>query len=108
MMDPEAHDAALASTSHLPHLMASLLAGATPCADLPLTATGWEDTTRIAAGDPDLWTQIFLDNRANVLKSLARFEKTMQQAKAAIERGDAKTLKRLLAEAKAIRDAVGS
>ena len=108
MMAPEEHDAALASASHMPHLVASILAGATPRGDLPLTATGWEDTTRIAAGDPDLWTQIFLDNRANVLKSLARFEKTMQKAKAAIEHGDAKTLKRLLAEAKAIRDAVGS
>ncbi|HKD37385.1 MAG TPA: prephenate dehydrogenase [Pirellulales bacterium] len=108
MMSPEQHDAALASTSHLPHLVASLLAGVTPKADLPLTATGWEDTTRVAAGDPALWTQIFMDNRANVLKSLARFEKTMQKAKAAIERGDAKTLQRLLAEAKAIRDAVGS
>jgi prephenate dehydrogenase len=108
MMSPEQHDAALASTSHLPHLVASLLAGATPRADLPLTATGWEDMTRIAAGDPALWTQIFLDNRANVLKSLARFEKTMQKAKAAIERGDAKSLQKLLAEAKAIRDAVGS
>jgi prephenate dehydrogenase len=108
MMSPEEHDAALASTSHFPHLLASILAGATPKADLPLTATGWEDTTRIAAGDPAMWTQIFLDNRANVLKSLARFEKTMQQARAAIERGDAKSLQKLLAEAKAIRDAVGS
>jgi prephenate dehydrogenase len=108
MMSPEEHDAALAATSHLPHLVASLLAGATPRADLPLTATGWEDTTRIAAGDPASWTQIFLDNRANVLKSLARFEKTMQKTKAAIERGDAKSLQKLLAEAKAIRDAVGS
>jgi prephenate dehydrogenase len=108
MMSPEQHDAALATTSHLPHLLASLLAGATPRADLPLTATGWQDTTRIAAGDPELWTQIFLDNKRNVLKSLARFEKTMQRAKAAIERGDAKALDRLLTEAKAIRDAVGS
>ena len=87
LMSPEEHDAALASTSHLPHLLASLLAGATPRADLPLTATGWQDTTRIAAGDPELWTQIFLDNKRNVLKSLALFEKTMQRAKAAIERG---------------------
>jgi prephenate dehydrogenase len=108
MMSPEEHDAALASTSHLPHLLASLLAGATPRADLPLTATGWQDTTRIAAGDPELWTQILLDNRRNVLKSLARFEKTVNRAKTALERGDSKTLQRLLAEAKAIRDAVGS
>jgi prephenate dehydrogenase len=108
MMSPEEHDAALASTSHLPHLVASLLAGATPRDNLPLTATGWQDTTRIAAGDADLWTQILLDNRRNVLNSLARFEKTMQTARRAIERGDAKTLRRLLSEAKAVRDAVGS
>ena len=108
MMSPEQHDAALATTSHLPHLLASLLAGVTPQADRPLAATGWLDTTRIAAGDPELWTQILLDNSKNVLKSLARFEKTMQRAKAAIERGNAKTLRRLLTEAKAIRDAVGS
>ncbi|HEV2972679.1 MAG TPA: prephenate dehydrogenase/arogenate dehydrogenase family protein [Pirellulales bacterium] len=108
MMNPKDHDAALASTSHLPHLLASLLAGVTPRADLPLTATGWQDTTRIAAGDPELWAQILLDNKRNVLKSLARFEKTMQRAKTALERSDSKTLQRLLAEAKAIRDAVGS
>ncbi len=108
MMTPEQHDAALAATSHLPHFLASALAAATPRADLPLTATGWQDTTRIAAGDPRLWTQIFLDNRRNVLKSLARFEKTVHRAKAAIERGDAKALEKLLTEAKAIRDAVGS
>jgi prephenate dehydrogenase len=108
MMTPEQHDAALASTSHLPHFLASALAAATPPADLPLTATGWQDTTRIAAGDPQLWSQIFLDNRRNVLKSLARFEKTVHRAKAAIERGDAKALEKLLTEAKAIRDAVGS
>jgi prephenate dehydrogenase len=108
MMSPEQHDAALASTSHLPHLIASLLAGVTPRENLPLTATGWQDTTRIAAGDADLWTQILLDNRRNVLNSFARFEKTMQAARRALERGDAKTLHRLLSEAKAVRDAVGS
>ena len=107
LMSPEQHDAALASTSHLPHLLASLLAGATPRADLPLTATGWEDTTRIAAGDPELWTQIFLDNRRNVLKSLARFEKTMKRATVALTKGDAETLRRLLIEAKTIRDSAG-
>jgi prephenate dehydrogenase len=108
MMSPEEHDAALASTSHLPHLIASLLAGVTPRENLPLTAAGWQDATRIAAGDVDLWTQILLDNGRNVLNSLAWFEKTMQAARRAIERGDAKTLRRLLSEAKAVRDAVGS
>jgi hypothetical protein len=52
MMSPEAHDKALAATSHLPHLVASALAAKTTSADLPLTASGWRDVTRIAAGDP--------------------------------------------------------
>ena len=104
VMSPEKHDEIVAATSHLPHLLASLIAHSTPQSALPLTATGWQDTTRIAAGDPELWTQILLDNRENVLKSLARFEKTMKRAHAALNKGDAKTLRRLLTEAKAIRD----
>ncbi len=106
VMSPERHDQIVASTSHVPHLLASLLAHATPRSTLPLTATGWLDTTRIAAGDPELWTQILLDNREHVLKSLARFEKTMQRARAALDRRDGKTLVRLLTEAKATRDAM--
>ncbi len=107
-MSPAAHDAAVAGSSHLPHLLASVIAQATPEAALPLTASGWRDTTRIAAGDPELWTEILLDNRANVLKSLARFEKTLSGVRAALERGDSAALRRLLASAKRIRDALGS
>ena len=51
-MTPARHDAALAITSHLPHLVASALAAATPTELLPLTASGWRDTTRVAASDP--------------------------------------------------------
>ena len=51
-MDPEAHDRALALTSHLPHLVASALAGVMPTDLKELIATGFRDTTRIAAGDP--------------------------------------------------------
>ena len=60
---PEEHDRALALTSHLPHLVASALAGILPPELHDLTATGFRDTTRIAAGDPELWTAIFLQNR---------------------------------------------
>ncbi len=48
-MTPQEHDVALAQTSHLPHILASALAGATPRELLPLTATGWQSTTRVAA-----------------------------------------------------------
>ena len=52
-MTPAEHDAALAVTSHLPHLVAVALAAATPTELLPLTASGWRDTTRVAGGDPE-------------------------------------------------------
>lgn len=107
-MNPEEHDEAVAAISHLPHLVASAIAASTPLERLDLAAGGWRDTTRIAAGDAELWTQILLANRANVLKSLERFEKTVSEFKAAIENRDLAALKRLLAEAKRIRDAVGS
>ncbi len=106
LMSPEAHDEVIAATSHLPHLIASLVAQATPREDLPLAASGWQDTTRIAAGDPQLWTQILLDNRANVLKALGRFEKSLGRVRTALERGESKPLAKLLTEAKAIRDAL--
>jgi prephenate dehydrogenase len=107
-MRPEDHDAALARTSHLPHLLASVLAAATPEELLPLTATGWQDTTRIAAGDVALWRQIFLANRGPTLKALADFETVLLRFRAALEAADGGLLAELLAEGKRRRDAVGS
>jgi len=107
-MSPADHDAALARTSHLPHLVASALAVATPAEVLPLTAGGWQDTTRIAASDPDLWRQIFLANPAHTLKALADFETVLKSLRAAVEQADADRLTALLAEGKRRRDAVGS
>jgi len=72
MPAPE-HDRLLAHASHLPHLVAAVLASTTPQEALELTATGWSDTTRVAAGDPQLWTQIMLSNRGDLLKSLDGF-----------------------------------
>ena len=66
-LDPEAHDRALAATSHLPHAAASALAAVTPLEVLGLTAGGFRDTTRVAAGDPELWAAIFETNRGPLL-----------------------------------------
>jgi prephenate dehydrogenase len=107
-MSPDEHDAALARTSHLPHLVASALAAATPEELLPLTATGWQDTTRIAAGDADLWRQIFLSNQPHTLKALADFETVLSRFRAALESKDGALLLELLVEGKRRRDAVGS
>ncbi|WP_425617335.1 prephenate dehydrogenase [Anatilimnocola sp. NA78] len=107
-MEPAAHDAAVASTSHLPHLISSLLAAVTPPDLLKLTAGGWLDTTRVAAGDVSLWQQILLDNREPVLAALSRFETDLALWRRALEQRDAVALQSLLQQGKTIRDAVGN
>jgi cyclohexadieny/prephenate dehydrogenase len=107
-MTPEEHDQALALTSHLPHLLASALAGVLPEELHELTATGFRDTTRVAAGDPSIWTGIFAQNRRGVLEALGVFMSRLDEFRTAVERGDEQALDDLLAQAKRVRDALGS
>jgi len=107
-MPPEEHDRALAVTSHLPHLAAAALAGILPESCFRLTAAGVLDATRIASGDPELWAQIFTQNRENVLGALGQYERALSAMRAAMERGDEENLRQLLAVAKKNRDALGS
>lgn len=103
-MNPEAHDRALALTSHLPHLLASALAGILPAELAELAATGFRDTTRIAAGDPALWTGIFEQNRLALLDALSLLETRLGEYRHAIDRQDHAAMDRLLTEAKFSRD----
>ncbi len=105
-MSPAAHDRALAETSHLPHLVASALAGTLSPENQALAASGFRDTTRIAAGDPDLWSAIFLGNRDQVLATLLRYECLLERFRRALEQNDADVLKELLKTAKIGRDAM--
>ncbi|MBX7075513.1 MAG: prephenate dehydrogenase/arogenate dehydrogenase family protein [Pirellulales bacterium] len=107
-MSPAAHDRAVAASSHLPHLVAAALADAVPLAAHPVTAGGFRDTTRVAAGDAELWTQILLDNREAVLAALTPFEETLTALRAALAAGDRQQLKTILNRAKTKRDALGS
>jgi len=107
-LSPSQHDCAVAAISHLPHVAASALAGVTARGNLKLVGGGWEDTTRVAAGDPDLWQQILLDNRAAILDSLDRYSDKLAAFRKAIEQSDSKQLAALLTEAKQTRDALGS
>ena len=73
-MSPDEHDAAVARTSHLPHLLAALVAGRltdAPATHLALSGQGVRDVTRIAAGDPALWQQIIAGNADAVADLLA-------------------------------------
>jgi prephenate dehydrogenase len=103
-MSPQEHDAALAATSHLPHVVAAALAATTPPEYLALTAGGWQDTTRIAAADPTLWRQIMLANRDRLLAALDQYSTQLAAWREALETGDAAKLERLLADAKRLRD----
>jgi prephenate dehydrogenase len=105
ILSPEEHDLAMAAISHLPHLLASAIAASTPERYLALSGAGWQDTTRIAAGDPALWQQILLSNRQNLLVNLASFEQGLAAFASALRSNDPTALKRLLADGKKIRDA---
>ena len=84
---PADHDEAVAMTSHATHVVASALAAATAESSLALAAGGWRDTTRIAAGDPQLWQQILLANRQQVVKSLKTIERMLAALSHRLARG---------------------
>ena len=108
VMPPKEHDRILAFTSHAPHLIAAAVSAATPPALARFTAGGWRDTTRIAAGAPELWADIILDNAGPVADALRRVAGAAEKMLAAIEAGDRRRLATLLNRAKEVRDAVGS
>jgi prephenate dehydrogenase len=108
LMAPEEHDQALAMTSHLPHLVAAALAGILPDELRELTATGFRDTTRVAAGDPSIWTGILLQNRRAVIEALGRLQDRITRFKAALIAGDQAAIDLLLAQGKRNRDALGN
>lgn len=104
-LSPKEHDQAVASISHMPHVLATVIATATDPDSLPLAAGGWLDTTRIASGDPTLWTQILTQNRLNVLESLDAVESTLAEFRRALVYDDQAKIQQLLEAGKRVRDA---
>jgi 3-phosphoshikimate 1-carboxyvinyltransferase len=108
-LDALTHDQAVAAISHLPHLVAcALVDGVTrfePTA-LELAARGFKDTTRIAASDPDVWTEIFLANRAALATSLDAFRRALAELERSVTGGSAAELRAALARIKAAREAM--
>jgi len=107
-LSAEEHDRAMAITSHLPHVAAAALAAAVPEPYFRLSSTGMADTTRLAAGSPELWNQILMLNRDNVLAALEQYGAKLTALHAALRDGDQAELKRFLSLAKRNRDALGS
>jgi cyclohexadieny/prephenate dehydrogenase len=109
-MSPEHHDMVLGVTSHLPHLIAynivntaAHLERVTNSEVIKFSAGGFRDFTRIAASDPTMWRDVFLNNKEAVLEMLGRFSEDLAELQRAIRFGDGDTLFRLFTDARAIR-----
>jgi cyclohexadieny/prephenate dehydrogenase len=96
IMEPAHHDRTLAIVSHLPHLLAFTICGTADDLEgetrqevLQFAATGFRDFTRIAASDPTMWRDVFLNNREALLEMLARFTEDAQAMARAVRWGDA-------------------
>jgi prephenate dehydrogenase len=103
------HDEIVALMSHLPHLLAALLVRhvwAAHSAALDLCGPGFRDTTRIASGSPQLWTEILLSNADAVGKQLQHFRRALEEAQGLLAKKDAKNLQALLDDAKQSRDRI--
>ncbi|WP_447918562.1 prephenate dehydrogenase [Achromobacter aegrifaciens] len=100
-MDADAHDRVLASVSHLPHLLSAVyMEQVAEAVDAPtrlsLAGSGFRDFTRIAAGSPEMWRDIFLSNRDAMLAELADVRAVLDRAERAIADGDGAALLTLL------------
>ena len=112
-MDAEHHDLVLAITSHLPHIIAYTIVGtATDLEDtlksevIKFSAGGFRDFTRIAASDPVMWRDVFLNNREAVLEMLQRFSEDLTALQRAIRLGEGQKLEDLFTRTRAIRRSI--
>jgi prephenate dehydrogenase len=106
-LDPETHDRMVAAISHLPHVAAWALVDAVgrfePGA-LAFAARGFKDTTRIAASDPAMWSEILLANRDAIVASLGAFRRAVDELERLIAAGDRAGIEARLARMKAARE----
>ena len=103
-MSPESHDAAFAAVSHLPHLLAFALMNAITGQPqgkefLSLAGPGFRDFTRIAASEPNVWRDILLANREELLAQSKIFQRALQALEQTIGSGNADALEKLISQA---------
>ena len=113
IMEPGHHDRVLAITSHLPHLIAYTIVGTATDLEgtlqqevIKFSASGFRDFTRIAASDPTMWRDVFLNNREAVLDVLQRFTEDLTALQRAIRWGEGEQLFDLFTRTRAIRRSI--
>lgn len=107
-MSPEAHDAAYAAVSHLPHMIAFALINAIksqPQGDefLSLAGPGFRDFSRIAASDPSIWRDILVSNKEELLAQSKHFQRALHAFEVAIKAGNPDALEALIDQASSTR-----
>ena len=112
-MDADYHDKVLALTSHLPHLIAYTIVGTAVDLESQLkndvirfSATGFRDFTRIAASDPVMWRDVFINNDEAVLEMLQRFSEDLSYLQRAIRWGEKDKLETLFSRTREIRRSI--
>ena len=113
VMDADYHDKILAITSHLPHLIAFTIVGTASDLEHDLkndvirfSASGFRDFTRIAASDPTMWRDVFLNNDEAVLEMLHRFTEDLGYLQKAINQGKGDVLLNLFRRTREIRRSI--
>ena len=105
-MAPQRHDRLLAQTSHLTHLLAYALSRAADTKGLPDVPPSFLEATRVAKSDPALWDDIFLTNRAEVLRAMDGFAREWRALRRVLARADRPGLLRFLTQGNARRNAL--
>ena len=110
IMEPTHHDRVVAIVSHLPHLIAFTICGTADDLEdesrqqvLKFAAAGFRDFTRIAASDPVMWRDVFLNNREALLEMLARFSEDAQAMARAVRWGDPTYIENTIQRRRVIR-----
>lgn len=106
-MTAQAHDLCVARISHLPHITAAILCkNAKGKNERFALSTGFKDTTRIAGGNPVLWTDIISENKSSILKALRCQIKEFENFEKLLKSGNAKAIKKFLASSQKFRESL--
>jgi len=112
VLAPDVHDSIVAGISHMPVAVAAALVDSVGgsgklCDDMmQFAASGFRDTTRIASGDPDLGTGMFVTNKKAVIASINAFKKSLSEIEKLIKQGNAAAIREKLLQIKDLRDSM--
>lgn len=110
LINPDEHDRIYASVSHLPHLIAYLIVNTVADVDgsyLKFSGQGFMDTTRIASSSPEIWRDICILNKENLLESIEIFKNNLDRVSQYLRANDSESLERDFKKARTLREGIG-